>query len=336
MRVTGIECRLVRLPTRRPHRWASLTTAIGSYVLVRLRTDDGIDGWGEATALAQWGGDHGRYYGETPGTVVHVIEDLFAEFLFGADPTDRQTLYEKMDAAIRGHPYAKTAVEAALLDISATRAGLPVYELLGGRRRAWVPLAHSLGLLPLEQVLDEVDQAVAEGARTIKLKVGEDAARDVRTVLAVRERIGPELQLTVDANQGWRTPAEAVRIIQAMEPAQLRFVEQPVPGIQAMAEVAARVGVPLMADESVWTAHDVVEVARAGAALLVSIYTSKAGGLQRAMQADAVALACGLGTNVNGSGETGIGNLGNLHLAAALASLTDPTRPAPAVGPARR
>jgi muconate cycloisomerase len=139
MRISGIECRLVRLPTRRPHRWASLTVAIGSYVLVRLRTDEGIDGWGEATALAQWGGDHGRYFGESPATVLHVIKDLFAPFLIGCDPLDRNAIERQMDAAIKGHVYAKTAIEAALLDLSARRAGLPVYELLGGKRRDSVP-----------------------------------------------------------------------------------------------------------------------------------------------------------------------------------------------------
>lgn len=323
MKVIGIECRLVRLPTRRPHRWASLTAAVGSYVLVRLRTDEGIDGWGEATALAQWGGDHGRYYGETPGTVLHVVKDIFGPILVGCDPLDRNGVYGQLEAAIRGHHYAKTAVEAGLLEIGAKRAGLPVYELLGGRRRGRVPMTHSLGLLPIEQVVEEVGQALAEGVRTIKLKVGEDAARDVAVVMAVRDKVGPEIDLTVDANQGWGTPAEAIRIVRAMEPARLRFVEQPVAGIREMAAVAAKVSVPLMADESVWTARDMVEVASSGAAMLASIYTSKSGGLGRAMQADAVALACGLGTNVNGSGETGVGNLANVHLAAALASLTE-------------
>jgi muconate cycloisomerase len=228
-----------------------------------------------------------------------------------------------MDAAIKGHVYAKTAVEGALLDLNARRAGLPVYELLGGKRRDRVPIAHSMGLLPIEQVVEEVEQALEEGVRVIKLKVGEDPARDIKLVDAVRATVGSEIDITVDANQGWGTPAEAIRIIQALEPYGLRFVEQPVSGLREMALVAQKVSVPLMADESVWNAHDMLEVATSGAALLASIYTSKAGGLGKAMQADAVALAAGLGTNVNGSGETGVGNLGNLHLAAALASLTE-------------
>jgi muconate cycloisomerase len=323
MKIIEVECRLVRLPSRRPHRWASLTAEVGSYVLVRIRTDEGVEGWGEATALAQWGGDHGRYYGETPGTVLHVLKDVFGPFLIGADIDDRHKLYEEMDGAIRGHHYAKTALEEAMLDVVARSVGIPVYELIGGRRRDRVPMAHSLGLLPTEQLLDEVSAAVAEGVRTIKLKVGEDPERDIDVVDQVRHAIGFEVDLVVDANQGWGKPAEAARVIRRLDQHALRYVEQPVAGIREMAWLADSVSVPLMVDESMWTAHDLVDVAVNRSASLASIYTSKAGGLTKAMQIDAVASAFGIGTNVNGSGETGVGNLANVHLAASLTSLTE-------------
>ena len=102
-----------------------------------------------------------------------------------------------------------------------------------------------------------------------------------------------------------------------MEPAAIAYAEQPVEGIDAMAEVARGVGVPLMADESAWTARDVIEIAERRAAEIVSIYTTKPGGLYRAMQVAATARAAGLVCNVNGSVETGIGNLANLQLGAA-------------------
>lgn len=323
MKIMEVDCRLVRLPTRRPHRWASLTAEVGSYVLVCIRTDEGPEGWGEATALAQWGGDYGRYYGETPGTVLHVLKDVFGPFLIGADIDDRHRLYEEMDRAISGHHYAKTALEEAILDAVAQSAGIPVYELIGGRRRDRVPMAHSLGLLPAEQLLDEVTAAVAEGVRTIKLKVGEDSERDIAVVKQVRDAIGFDVDLVVDGNQGWGKPAQAERVIQRLDQQALRYIEQPIAGIREMAWLADRISVPLMVDESMWTAHDLVDVAVGRSASLASIYTSKAGGLTRAMQIDAVASAFGIGTNVNGSGETGVGNLANVHLAASLVSLTE-------------
>jgi muconate cycloisomerase len=320
MKVTRVECRLVKLPLRRQHRWTGLTAEIGSFVLVRLRTDEGIDGWGEATVLGQWGGDYGRYYGETPDTVIHVVRDVFSPFLLGSDPFDVYAVYQAMERAIRGHPYAKTAIEEALLDAKAKSLDIPVYELLGGRRRDRIAICHSIGLMPTDLAIEEAAELVEEGVRTIKVKVGEDADRDIATVMGVRKVIGDGVQLTVDANQGWGTVAEAERMIRALEPAQLRFVEQPVPGIRQMAALAERVSVPLMADESLWTPQDMAEIATTRAAAIGSIYTTKAGGLHRAMQIDAIAWAFDIATNVNGSGELGVGNLANVHLAAALES----------------
>ena len=133
----------------------------------------------------------------------------------------------------------------------------------------------------------------------------------------IREAVGPATALCVDANCGYRTPYEAVKIIRRMEAADLIYAEQPVEGIDGLAEVRRGIGVPLMADESAWNARDVIEIAERRAADIVSIYTTKPGGLFRAMQVAAVARAAGLISNVNGSVETGVGNLANLQLAAA-------------------
>jgi muconate cycloisomerase len=323
MRITEIECRLVELPTATPHRWAGLTVDVGSYVLVNVRTDEGISGWGEATVLAQWGGDFGRYYGETPATVMHVLRDVVWPVVRGADPASRQQLNAAIDKQVRGHHYARTALDAALLDIVAQRSGLPVYELLGGRRRDRIPMAHSVGLMAVDEAVQRARDVIAEGMRTVKVKVGEDVERDVEAVTKVCEAIGDRADITVDANQGWGPPAVAKGIINRLRDLPIRFVEQPVAGLTQMAWLAREVDVPLMVDESMWTAQDMADVARLQAASLASIYTTKAGGLHRAMQADAVAYATGIGTNVNGSSETGVGNLANVHLAAAMASLTE-------------
>ncbi|WP_420115105.1 mandelate racemase/muconate lactonizing enzyme family protein [Pseudactinotalea sp.] len=323
MKITEIVCRAIALPTRRKQRWASLTADLGAWVLIELRTDEGVVGWGEGTALAQWGGDYGRYYGETPATIRHILQTIYAPVLIGADPRDLQGVLARMDAGVRGHHYARTAVEAALLDLNARAAGIPVYQLLGGRRRDRVSIAHSIGLMPLEAVLDELELVLEEGISTIKLKVGEDRARDIEVVTRVRERCGAGIDIQVDANGGWRHAPEALRMIEAIQAAEPRFIEQPVAGIVELEQLARWVRVPLMADESAWTARDVLEISRRSAAALVSIYTSKAGGLLNAMRMDAVAQACGIGTNVNGSGESGIGNLANVHLAAAMASMTE-------------
>ncbi len=323
--MTIVQMRLYRvsLPQRRVHRWRTLTESVGNYVIVELTTADGLSGWGEATALGSWGGDHGRHDGETPETVLHVLADLVAPAVLGMPVTDRHRVLEVATGAVRGHPYAQTAFECAVLDLAARSAGLPVYDLLGGRRRDRIPLAHSIGLMDDEAALAEAQEVVSEGVATIKVKVGEGPVRDVRLLRALHELVGGRVALSVDANQGWGTALGAERVLRQLLDVPLRYVEQPVEGLRELELLAARVPHPVMADESMWNSHDMAEIGRGGAVRLASIYTSKAGGLHRALAADAVAFAFGIGTNVNGSGETGVGNLANVHLAAAMTSLSE-------------
>ena len=320
--IASIETVQVSLPTRREHRWAGLTEPIGGYILVRMTGGNGIVGWGEAPALKDWGGDHGRYFGESPGTARLVIETYLAPAVAGLDAARPAALHAAMDAAVKGYPYAKGAVEMAAYDLAGRTLGVPVHTLLGGKLRDAVPITHSIGLLAIDEAVEECRLVVAEGIGTIKIKVGVDPERDVEIVRRIREAVGPATRLCVDANCGYATPFEAVKIIRRMEPADLIYAEQPVEGIDGLAEVRRAIGVPLMADESAWNARDVLEIAERRAADIVSIYTTKPGGLYRAMQVAAVARAAGLISNVNGSVETGVGNLANLQLAAAAEPVT--------------
>ncbi len=320
--IRQIELIHVVLPTRREHKWTGLTEPIGSYILVRMTGDDGNVGWGEAPALKDWGGDYGRYFGETPGTTKHVVERYLAPAVMGSDAANFVGLHHCMDAAIKGYPYAKAAIDLAAYDLAGRSLGVPVYALLGGKARDAIPVTHSIGLLDIDEAVAECRQVVAEGIRTIKIKIGVDAARDVEIVRRVRDAVGAGVDLCVDANQGYATPRDAIRTIRAMEPFVLKYAEQPVEGIDRMAEVTRAIATPVMADESAWTAHDVLEIIERRAADMVSIYTTKPGGLYRAMEVAAVARAARLPCNVNGSVETGVGNLANLHLAAAAEAVT--------------
>lgn len=321
-RVAGISTTLVQLPTRREHKWTGLTEPIGRYVLVRMVDEDGREGWGEAPALKDWGGEFGRYFGESAAIVGLVIERYLAPALAGADPGNFAELHQRMDAVIKGYPYAKAAVEFAAYDLTARRLGVPVYALLGGASRKRVPVTHSIGLLSVEEAAREAAQVAEEGIRTLKIKVGVDPARDIAVVRAVRAAAGSGVELCVDANEGWRSPGEAIRTIREMESVGLKYAEQPVMGIERIAEVARAIDTPVMADESAWNAHDVVQIIERRAAQIVSIYTTKPGGLYRAMEVAAVCRAAGILCNVNGSVETGVGNLANIHLAAAAPAVT--------------
>src|SRR5690625_2573509 len=119
--------------------------ALGNYVIVRLQTDDGIHGLGEATVMTGWGGDYGRYYGESPELTVNVIQSVLGPALIGEDPFAIERAHDTMNTAIKGYPYAKTAIDMALYDIKGKALDVPAYELLGGLFRQEIPIAHSLG-----------------------------------------------------------------------------------------------------------------------------------------------------------------------------------------------
>lgn len=339
MRITGCEIHLVALPPRREHTWASNTKRpIGHHAIVRLDTDEGISGWGEAPAIATWGGHGGRHYGETPETVRHIIQDYLLPAIEGLDPIEIGVIHERMDEVVKGNPYAKAAVDVACYDAAGQALGVPVYALLGGRRRDGIEVAHSLGILPIDRCLEEAQQAVAEGARTIKCKTGLDGRRDVELVQRLRETVGDDIRIRVDGNEGYRTIDEAIAVTRRQEAYGILLCEQPVRGARALAEVAAHIDSPVMADESAWTTHDILELYELRAARCFSCYVTKPGGLYRARQQAELAASLGIYSDIGGSIEMGIGNAANLHLgvsleAAILPSVCPVSRPAGSPGP---
>ena len=180
MKIIGFELFVIALPTRRHHTWASKMTApIGHHAIIRVDSDEGISGWGEAPAGITWGGSHMRYFGESPETVCLVIQRYLSGVIMGQDPRDLAVLHAAMDKAVKGHPYAKAAIDIACHDIAGKAANVPVYRLLGGQFRDRIEVAHSLGIMPVEKCVEEAVAAVEEGARTIKCKTGLDPERDV-------------------------------------------------------------------------------------------------------------------------------------------------------------
>src|SRR5581483_1800998 len=153
--------------------------------------------------------------------------------LIGRDPCAIGELHAIMDRAVKGYPYAKAALDMALYDAAGKALGVPAYDLLGGCYRRRIPVAHSIGLM-------EID-------------------KDVELVRRIRDAAGPDVEITVDANQGYDSPKTAINAIRAMEEYRLLFMEQPVEGLDAMAQVATSVKTPIMADESAWTPQDIYD-----------------------------------------------------------------------------
>jgi muconate cycloisomerase len=338
MKIIGCEMFIVALPLRRSHVWASnVGRRIGRHAIVRVDSDEGVSGWGEAPALPTWGGHAMRYYGETPETVRHVITDLLIPAVEGLDPAEIDVVHSRMDGAIKGHPYAKAAVDMACYDLTGKAFGIPVWKLLGGRHRDGIEVAHSLGIMDVEAAVDEAVEAVGEGAITIKCKTGLDSERDVQLVERLRESLGDDVKIRVDGNEGYATVHEAVSVTKRQEAFGIMLCEQPVAGAAALREVAERVGTEVMADESAWTSADILELDSFGIRCF-SCYVTKPGGLYRARRQAAIASDLGFTSDIGGSIEMGIGNAANLHLGVAtdiavLPSVCPVTKPEGRSGP---
>jgi len=335
--IERIEVIDVRLPLRRDSRWRGLTEELGRSCIVRVFDSHGRVGHGEAAALASWGGDWGSRYGETPVTVRHVVDDLLAPALRGLEPFDVERACELMDEAVRGHVYAKAALEMALWDLQGLTVGLPVYKLLGGAVRPGVEVTHMLGIMQASDAVREATAAAAEGIRSFQIKGTGEADRDVELVRALRAALGSDILLRLDANQGYRGLGgkATAAILRRLESAGVDMVEQPGEGLREMARAHSAASVPIIADESCWVPQDVVELAEREAADVISIYLAKAGGIRRAKQVATVAGVYGFPCDVNGSLESAIGNAANLHFAVSTPAVTLPcVIPVTAPGPA--
>jgi L-alanine-DL-glutamate epimerase-like enolase superfamily enzyme len=317
MRIARLDVQPVALPLVEPYRIATAVQRRGEYVLFRLTTDDGLVGVGEAAPFA---GESE----ETQADIAAVAARYLAPAVAGMDPFDLEAIHARMDAALPAHLFAKAGVDLACHDLIGKRLGLPVYRLLGGRFRQRVPLSGGpIGFVESPSgAAERAARLVAAGFGTVKLKIGHPEGRDEETVRAVREAVGPRVELRLDANQAF-TADRAVPLLRRLERYEPALVEQPVASwdLDGLARVAAALDVPVMADEPVSTPVDVLRVAERRAADLVKVKVMRSGGLFRARKVCAVAEAAGLPVVLGSGHESSIGVAAELHLAVALRAI---------------
>jgi len=299
MKITHIETYPVRIPVKPERRMISALGqhTVSQYVLVRVLTDVGIEGVGEATVIPRWSG-------ETVWGARAMIDRVLAPNVIGCDPLDVAEIDYRMDASCIHNWFAKSAIEMACWDIRGKAEGKPVYELLGGAQRPLVIRSrYSMGAYEPERARARAKELVAAGFTTIKVKVGRDAAADVERVRAVREAIGPDIALTIDANCGWQVD-RAIGAIRAMADYSLSLVEQPTPDgdYAALARVRRETSVPVMADDICFNLVHAQELVRNQCCDVISVYPGKQGGIRKAKQivdfAAAHGVACSIGSNL--------------------------------------
>lgn len=311
--VERVETLVVRLPERADFRWLSLSRPLGEFVLVRL-SGDGVEGWGEVVGLRDWGDADGRRHGETPATICSIVHEYLAPLLLDG-PIALGELVGRLDEVVVGHPYAKALLDIAMHDLVGRAYGLPAYMLLGGRARDAVPVAHMLGLMAENEALAEGRAAIEDGVKALQVKGGQDVERDVRLIGSLRDTLGPDVWLRLDANGGYSGRTRARRALEALAEAGADLVEQPILGLANLETAHADSPVAVMADEACWSPADALELVGRRAVDALSVYVGKAGGMARAREICSIARAAGLPHDLNGALELGIGNAANLHVA---------------------
>ncbi|WP_340540534.1 dipeptide epimerase [Nocardioides sp. GXZ039] len=325
-RIAQLRTRRLSVPLHTPFVTALRRTETIETVLVELVDDDGAVGWGEAPQVWQVTGD------SLAGSQA-CLDGPIAEAIVGRSADPRETASVIQDCVV-GNRSAKMAADIALHDLAARRAGVTLAAHLAAFAGVSEPPATEV---PTDVTLaagtpDELAKAavarVADGFGTLKLKVGTDAAGDLGRVRAVREAVGAGVAIRLDANQGWDA-FEAIRVITALEDAgtDVEVVEQPVPArdVLGLAHVTAHVETPVMADESLFTLEDLVEIIRLDAADLVNVKLSKCGGLTPALELLRVARLHDFGTFVGSMMEShiGVGAAASLVAAVGTTSLPD-------------
>jgi L-Ala-D/L-Glu epimerase len=330
----------VRARLRMPFVTALRTATAIDTLVVEVVDEDGRRGFGEAPQV--W-----RVTGASVAGARACVAEMLAPVAVGRDADDLVTNCHDIQAAVVGNEAAKAAVDVALHDLAARRLGVPLVRLLGGTRlriptdvtlSAASALAGSAGATgpdlatepggATRKLVDTAKRRVDDGFAVLKIKVGTDAASDAARVRAVREAVGPDVTLRLDANQGW-TPRQSVRILSELEAAgvEVELVEQPVPGwdLDGLSWVSDRVNTPILADESVYSPRDLVEVIRRRAADMVNVKLAKCGGISSARTLLSLAEEYGMGTVVGSmmEGPVGVGAAASLVAAYGTTAVSD-------------
>ena len=286
-------------------------------VLVEIVTDTDLVGVGEAAPGP-------IVTGETQAGIADVLETMIAPALVGEDPRRTNHLIAIIHKAIGEAPTAKAAVDVALHDLKAKAADMPLYQLLGGyAEEPVIEVPTVLSMNPPDEMADDAAAAVDAGYEGVKIKLGEDPETDVERVRAVANAVPVDIHLKADANQGWPDAKTALRVLRACGE-HLDLIEQPLVAsdIEGLVTVRDQSSIPVMPDESVWSATDALSLVKRGAGDRYNIKLMKTGGLWEAGRLNAVAAANNCQTQLGSMVEGHVGTAAGAHFVLAHRNVT--------------
>jgi len=312
VRVRSVGARVETFGLTRPYTITFRSIADVENVVVRIETEDGRVGLGAASPEP-------HVTGETREACRAALRDERLQWLVGQDVRELPRLARELAQAMPDAPAARAAVDIALHDLFGQKLGLPLADVLG-RAHEGLPTSITIGIKPMAETLDEAEEYVGRGFTTLKVKVGRALEEDIARLVRLREKVGPDVRLRADANQGY-SPQETLRFFQETAELELEFVEQPVAAaavadLKAMPEAIRR---RIAADESLLDEQDALALcAPPPAAGIFNIKLMKCGGIRPALRIAAVAEAAGIELMWGCMDESRISIAGALH--AALAS----------------
>lgn len=310
MRILSIDLFKADIPLKEPFRIAVMEMRAAQSVFVRINTDAGICGWGEASSF--W-----KLCGETQGIDLAAGMDL-ARLIKEKDPLAIEDRMADIDGFLKNNTQIRAAFDMALYDILGKKAGLPVYRLLGGAGRP-MRTCLTLGIGPAESMAEKAAAAVGRGFGIIKIKLGTAVKDDVQRVRAIRQAIGKDVTIRIDANQGWDVPT-AVGVLNRVAELDVEYCEQPVAywNVAGLKAIHDKVAVPIVADEGVFDHHDAFRVMAEDAADYVNLKLSKSGGIRAGMKVANIVDAAGKLGMIGCMMESRLGLTAAAHVASAM------------------
>jgi L-alanine-DL-glutamate epimerase-like enolase superfamily enzyme len=302
------------------------STTHNEYVIIEIITEDGASGAGEVTAAVGWNGEEGV------GSADLLIRKI-GPAIIGLEVSDWPEISKAIEQWTRHRPFLKAAIEMACLDAEGKEKRKSISDLFGGAKRTQFATKLVLPAREAEVVRGMAQIAKDRGGKAFKVKVGLDIGADRARLAAVREVIGDNPPLLVDANEGWR-PKEEREILNLIEDFNIACVEQPYPRrfVEESAQLQANTSALLMADESVWTLDNVRRIGESQSFKVVSLYPGKQGGLRSCLEAASLATELGLGVSLGSNLETGVGSAFMAHFLALAPEIT-PEVPGDLLGP---
>ncbi|RUL52083.1 MULTISPECIES: mandelate racemase/muconate lactonizing enzyme family protein [Lysinibacillus] len=310
MKIKTIEIFSIHLPLIKPFIISYATYPHIQSIIVKLTTECGLVGWGESVP-----DEH--ITGETPESTYAMLKNTLAPKLIGQNPMEFEKIHELMDKTVHRAPAAKAALDIACFDVVGKKLGVPVYQLLGGRYHEKFPVTHVLSIDEPEKMADEAEEKLEEGYRSFKMKVGLDVSGDVKRIKAVRARVGEEIAIRVDVNQGWENSANTLQALRQLESLGLDWLEQPVAqdDIDGMVEIKSKTSVPQMIDEGIRDMVDLRQIIAKRAADKINIKLMKCGGIYPAMKLANMAEMAGIECQIGSMVESSVGSAAGFHVA---------------------